>query len=126
VSGAVSDFNDADGQYHDDCYKHFMNPKNEQAAAQSATNCPQADSALDALIEEVSGNKSHVWNSLEIQGTYTEHGGTVLPRRKLIERLLDHFGDDVIVFSGYGVISHICTYRLLRCILYIQMRPILP
>ena len=46
-----------------------------------------------------------MWNSLEIHSTYTEHGCTILPRSKLIERLLDHFGDDLLVLSGYGVAS---------------------
>ena len=105
VSGAVSDLHAADGQYPDDFFNQFMNSKNVQAAAKSATHCPQSDAALDSLIEEVSGNKSHVWNSLEIHGTYTEHGCTILSRSKLIKRLLDHFGDDLLVLSGYGVAS---------------------
>ena len=106
VSGAVSDLHAADGQYHDDCYKQFMNHKNVQAASNTATNFPKPDdSAFDALIEDISVNKSHVWNSLEIQDTYANHGGMLLPRRKLIDRLVSHFGDDLLVLSGNGVAS---------------------
>ena len=106
VNGAVSDLHAADGQYHDDCYKQFTNHKNVQAAVNSATNVGEAgDSAFDALVEDMSVNKSHVWNSLEIQDIYANHGGTILPRRKLIHRLVTHFGDDLLVLSGNGVTS---------------------
>ena len=67
------------------------------------TGFPQHDdSAFDGLIAEESVNKSHVWNS---QNVYAGHGGSILPRRKLIDRLLNHFGEDLLVLSGNGVAS---------------------
>ena len=57
----VSDLNAADGQYHDNCPKLFMNHKHVQAAANSVARVPQPDdSAFDALIAEISVHKLHV------------------------------------------------------------------
>ena len=72
----------------------------------AVTSFPQhANSIFSAFIAEISVNKSHVWNSLEIQNAYVSHGGSILQRRNLIDRLLNHFGEDLLVLSGNGVAS---------------------
>ena len=51
----VPDLNAADGQYHDNCHKLFMNHKHVQAAANSVARVPQHDdSAFEALTAEIS------------------------------------------------------------------------
>ena len=106
VSGALSDLHSADGHYHDDCCKRFMNPRNVHTAANSFKEIinPE-DSALDALIEEMPGNKTQVWNFLELHNIYSHHGGASLSRRKLVDHLVNHFGVDLFVLSGNGVAS---------------------
>ena len=107
----VPDLHAADGQYHDNCYQIFMNHKNVQAPANAVASFPQHDdSAFEALIAEISVNKSHVWNSLEIQNAYASHGGNILLCRHLIDRLLNHFGKDLLVLSGNGVASLLVFY----------------
>lgn len=103
ISGAVSDLHAADGQYHHDCCKQFMSEKNIQATA-AAKSAP-IDPAFMALTEDISKNKSRLWNSLEIEKVYLDNGGTSFTRRKIIEMLTDHFGDDLVVLSGNGVAS---------------------
>ena len=101
VNGAVSDLHAADGQYHDDCYKKFINLKNI-----TSKHTPEAvDSAFDSLITEMVSNQSHLWNSIEIYDTYVNYGGVTLSRPKLIDGLVNHFGEDLLVLSGNGVAS---------------------
>ena len=98
VNSAVSDLHAADGQYHDD--------RNIHTDSNTIRHFPQPDdSAFDASIEEIAVNKSNIWNSLEIKDIYASHGGIVLPRRKLIDMVVNHSGDDLIELSGNGVAS---------------------
>lgn len=111
LSGAVTDLHAADAQYHNDCYKRFMSHKNIQAAAGTKSNVfLQDDPALDALICEMEGKKSHVWNSIEIHEAYTNYGGSKLSRKNLISNLFSHFGHDLLKLSGAGV-ANIFVFR---------------
>lgn len=107
LSGALSDLHAADGQYHLDCYKLFMNDRNVQAASKStiSSQLSSEDAAFGAVVEEMSANKSYMWNSIEIENLYTSHGGTILVRYKLIHKLQVHFGGNLLVLSGNGVAS---------------------
>ena len=106
ISAAVSDLHAANGQYHYNCYKRFMGTANDKTPDNWGQSTIQSDdSAFAALIDEMTEKKSHIWNSLEIQESYSNHGGAVLTRRKLIEQLMNHFGDELHVFAGNGAAS---------------------
>ena len=110
MSGAQSDLHAADAQYHADCYRNFVNPTNVKVAAKSSQKEPANDPALNALITEMSSNKSRIWNSLETEDSYASYGGTALSRRTLTDKLLNHFGDDLLLLKGNGV-AHIFLFR---------------
>ena len=71
VSGALSDLYAADGHYHRDCYKSFMGHRNVSTAR---TNVEQddddTDNAFIALVGDVTEDKAHVWNSVEVEELY--------------------------------------------------------
>ena len=68
-----------------------MNHKHVQAAANSVARVPQPDdSAFETLAADISVYVACV-------DTYAKHGGTILPRHILIDRLVNNFGDDILV-----------------------------
>lgn len=100
MNGAVSDLHAADGRYHRDCCKSFMSHRSINTAQSNATQVDDdADHALRALVGDMTEDKAHVWNSVEIEDRYVSYGGVRLTRRHLIEQLPDHFGADLLVPS---------------------------
>ena len=63
------------------------------------------DNACIALVGDMTEDKAHVWNSVEVEELYVSYGGYRSTRRHLIEQLSDHFGTDLLVLSGNGVAS---------------------
>ena len=114
LSGAVSDLQAADAQYHLDYYKTFMSKKNMNAVTNSVNNSAiDQDPAFDALVKDMSTDKSCVWNSHEIQQAYRDHGGTIMhrvQRQRLLQRREDYFEGDLLVLSGNGV-ANILLFR---------------
>ena len=54
----------------------------------------------------MSKDKSRIWNSCEIEDFYASQGGTTLSVRCILNnRLLNHFGDDLLMLNGNGVES---------------------
>ena len=88
-----------------------MSDRNVKYASNTSNNEDNAhDAAFESLILLMNNDKSHIWNSKEIQKCYSDNGGTVntserYHRCALIKRLQDHFGEDLLVFSGSGVAS---------------------
>ena len=68
VNGALSDLHEADGQYHRYCYKSFMSHRNVSSAR---TNVDQddddTDNAFIALVGDMTEDKAHVWNYVEVE-----------------------------------------------------------
>ena len=87
--------------------KTFMSKTNVNAATNSVNNSAiDQDPAFDALVKDMSTDKSCVWNSHEIQQAYRDHGGTIVhrvQRHRLLQRLEDYFEGDLLVLSGNGV-----------------------
>ena len=105
INGALSDLHAADGQYHFDCYARFTSKKNIAAVVQSESQLQKEDHPFDALVQHISENKSDMWNSIEVQDIYVSYGGNILSRRNLIDQLVEHFGNDLLILSGNGVAS---------------------
>ena len=83
---------------------HALSLKKFNTALTSSQSIQRIDdSAFDALSAEIKEKKSHIWNSLEIQGTYSNHGGILLTRHRLFGHLMYHFGDELHVFTGNEV-----------------------
>ena len=104
VQGAVSDLHAADARYHHDCMARFMSKKAvERAARESQKEAENRDEAFETLVEELSQNKSGVWNSTELFQMYQSHGGHKVTRRQLTQRVSDYFGGDLLVLSSPGI-----------------------
>ena len=106
VNGALSDLHAADGQYHRDCYKSFISHGNVRSAR---TNVDHDDddtgNAVIALVGDMTEDKAHVWNTVEVEELNVSYGGYRSTRRHQIEQLSDHFGTDLLDLRGKGVAS---------------------
>ena len=73
------------------------------------TNVDQDDddtgNACIALVGDLTEDKAHVGNSVEVEELYVSYDGYRSTCRHLIEQLSDHFGTDLLVLSGNGVAS---------------------
>lgn len=56
---------------------------------------------------------THVWSSVEIHNLYKAKDGSVLSRRCLIQKLKEHFNNDLIILSSPGLSSVVLV--LFRC-----------
>ena len=81
-----------------------MSHRNVKAATASNVSAEPEDQALYELIQHISTGKSCVWKSLDIKDLYASYGGTMLSRHMLVDILVNHFGNDLIL-SGHGVAS---------------------
>ncbi len=105
IQGAVSDLHAADARYHEDCKSSFMAPRSVRAAASSTKPKETEDKALQSTILQMSNESSQIWNTVAAYDLYLSHGGELLSRRTLLEKLTEHFGPDLLVLSGSGVAS---------------------
>ena len=108
VHGALSDLHAADARYHDDCKLNFMSPKMIRQAAASATTSAEnidTDLSFEQLISVMIENQSSVWNSIDLFNTYKSTGGDRLTRRQLIQSLVAHFDEELLVLTASGVAS---------------------
>lgn len=107
VGGAVSDLHAADARYHVDCRTKFMLSRST-TAARKATQPAQGDASmsdegLEAIINILKSDKTHIWNAVDLHNLYLENGGHVLSRRMLVCRLSERFGKDLLFFSSPGI-----------------------
>ena len=83
-----------------------MCPKNVHIAN---TSVQISEDDLDVAFEYVTGlmleDKSRVWNSNEIFDIYSSEGGVKMTKRRFIEYLCTHFGEDLLELSASGVAS---------------------
>ena len=81
-------------------------PTRSVASAAKASQS-QASSGLEEafllVVSDIEGDKSKIWNSLEVFYTYQSHGGEECSRRSLVPKLCDYFGSDFLFLSGDGV-----------------------
>ena len=85
-----------EARYHRECNRNFHKPcvKNVVDAE---------DRAFTETCKVISGDRLKIWNSLEIEEAYVEEGGQQLSRRNLIDKVMAHFGDEVVSFHSPGI-----------------------
>ena len=106
VEGAVADLHAVEARYHKDCLSRFISkkqlyPTSRMSSSSKATN-PGNDTALHHVICTLQENKLRIWNSIELFEEYQSHGGALLTRQVLINKLEQHFGDEIIILSSPG------------------------
>ena len=110
LEGAVSDLHAADALYHKTCHDQFMSKRSRSAASKSTSTTESSDQAFLLVAKELETNKSRIWNSVEVFQLYQTCSGIHLNRRSLIMKLVDYFGQDLLVLSGNGV-ANILDFR---------------
>lgn len=85
VQSAVSDLHAADARYHDDCRKLFT--RNRADKSKKVSTDTDKNTSFDAVINQIKSDKDRVWTSVDIFTLYKEHNGSVLSRRRLVERI---------------------------------------
>ena len=100
VIGSLSDLPAADAMYHRKCNATFHR---DIPRANMSDDKGVVDRAFTETVHIVGNNRSKVWNSLDVEAVYSDQGGCVLSRRILVEKLIQHFGDELLPLHSKGV-----------------------
>jgi hypothetical protein len=114
IEGALSDLHAADARYHVNCMTSFMSHNSISAAKNVSKENKNTDPAFDQVIDEMSKDRSRLWNSVELYNQYQLFGGKALLRRSLLVKIRDHFLDDIAILSSPGCQVLWCLDRMRR------------
>ena len=103
-SRASSDLHAADARYHEDCRKGFTG---KRANASSESSKEKVEEAFSNLIITMTSDKSRTWTSTELYEQYVKEGGVILSRKRLIEKIKNKLGSDIIVLWSNGYTSFV-------------------
>ena len=101
IHGAPSDLHAADAKYHSKCNQSChrdAHGHNETGDKYSADDC-----AFSETVNVLSIDRSKVWNSLAVEAIYTDNGGCIMSRCALVEKVMQHFGDEVLSLYSPGM-----------------------
>lgn len=105
VNSALSDLHAADGRYHVNCMTSFMSSRSVVYASrkeEGSVELLEHDAAFEAVINELSKDKSRIWNSVELLNLYLGYGGKE-QRRSLVKKIGDHFGESIAILTSPGL-----------------------
>ena len=105
MSAVISDLHAADARYHVTCWSNFLSPRSRASATKNETKVEHTDEAFQAVITEISKDMDAIRNSVDVYALYLEKGGNVLSQRAIVPKLVDHFGDSMLVLTSPGVAS---------------------
>ena len=96
----------AEDRYHGDCWSRFfinicppnIVPSTKTSAAESVK-----DDGLHHIIN-MSADKNHIWNAIELYQVYIDNSGSELSHYTLLISLEKHF-DELLVLSSQGIAS---------------------
>ena len=106
MTPVLTNLHAADVKYHVDCKATFMSPKSICSVSRRSVSTELNDSAFVQL--------SNIWLKIkllyatpciDIYTKYVEEGGHMLSRRQLISKVVEKFGEDMIVLSSPGIAS---------------------
>ena len=90
----ASDLHAADGRcYHDDCRKKFIDIKRFLSSSLTSDE----DRPFNLLSNLFGSNHQRMWTSVDLEQEYKGLGGSMLTRKKIVERLLSDKKNDVIL-----------------------------
>lgn len=101
ILGAQSDLHAADARYHRKCNAafhvgtHRINDKDSEFVAD--------DQAFSETVTAMCSDPSKVWNSLDVEAVYSDKGGCVMSRRVLVQKVIQHFGDEMLPLHSPGM-----------------------
>ena len=103
LQAAISDLHAVEARYHKHCMSLFFSKRNLTPCGSSvSTTQVRIDEGLHHITSLMSDDKSRIWNSVDLFSEYQEHHGSLASRKQLIEKLRNHFGDELIVLSCPG------------------------
>ena len=103
IQGAVSDLHAADAQYNLDCRTTFITERAVKAAATAASGGSScSDEPFEQVVKTMESDKSRIRNSFEVFDIYDGLEGSLLQRKQLMDRLKEHFGEDLVILSAAG------------------------
>ena len=70
----------------------------------------QPDMAWKHMVTTLSNDQKRVWNTVELQQEYQDHGGVDLTRSQLAENLCNHFEGDLLMISA-PVYANVVSFR---------------
>ena len=86
---ATHDLHAADGRYHEKCRKSFTGKRNVSSA--SLGDNEVIDESFDSLTRAFISYKCRMWKTIELEKEYIKLGGSLLTRRKMVEKLGKYF-----------------------------------
>ena len=104
ILGAVSDLHAADARYHVDCHIIFFR------LPYKCKKSDESDKAFLTVCSIMRDNKEKMWSSIDVHGVYIEEGGFELTRPRIIEKIKDYFGDEIVVLSSPGL-AHLLMFQ---------------
>ncbi|KAJ8021891.1 hypothetical protein HOLleu_39220 [Holothuria leucospilota] len=109
IEGAVSDLHAVDARYHRDCMSLFLS--NRCLSQDPEGSYEPSGEAFVRVIDILQFNKSRIWNSVELFKEYRDNQGSALTHRSLLEKVQQHFGDDLVVLTSPGYASLIAFHE---------------
>ena len=103
MGGVLTDLHAADVRYHVDCKATFFSPKSIKVAVRQSAHTEHNDTAFDSVINYLAENKGSIHNYIDMYTKYVKAGGHMLSRRSLTSKVLENFGEDMIILSSPGV-----------------------
>ena len=116
VVGSVSDLHAAEARYHRDCMCRFFANRLLSTGNEGGPLSPrsqyQPDMAWKHMVTTLSNDQMRVrvWNTVELQQEYQDHGGVDLTRSQLAENLCNHFEEDLFMISAPGY-ANVVSFR---------------
>ena len=95
VVGSVFDLHAAEARYHRDCMCRFFANRLLSTGNEGGPLSPrsqyQPDMTWKHMVTTLSNDQKRVWNTVELQQEYQDHGGVDLTRSQLADNQCNHF-----------------------------------
>ena len=98
ILGAPADLHAADARYHRKCNTNFHSVTRRSVEFQQT-----GDEAFSETVKVISSDRSKIWNSIDVEAVYADNGGCLMPRRVLVEKVLLHFGNEMLALHSPGM-----------------------
>ena len=82
-----------------------MNPKNIRAAQNPKKEIPNEDVTVASFAKMIKLAKDRIWTSTELHCLYLDKEGRDLNQTRLLNKVTEYMGNEVVVLSSPGIAS---------------------
>jgi hypothetical protein len=113
ILGATADLHAADARYHRKCSAYFHTTLNRDK--NTDTDSSREHVAFNETVNVIKHNRTKIWNSIDLEAIYCDKGGCEMSRRTLVQKINEHFGDELVLLNSTGAAtmlafkSHVAT-----------------